>query len=127
MCWGGDLEGQLGDGTTESHHQPASPLHLAEPMGLLSSVGSQVCAALRSGELRCWGNNAAGQAGIEPVEGRYIETDPVAVTGLGGPVRGLAGIEGSHCAGVGQGLWCPGSPPSAFRAATAVVSGSNCI
>jgi alpha-tubulin suppressor-like RCC1 family protein len=61
-CWGSNLQGQLGDGTTESH---ASPTLVAG--GLLfrhvSAGEGHTCAVTTGNRAYCWGVNESGQLG----------------------------------------------------------------
>jgi len=88
-CWGGNGNGQLGDGRL-SHGQSVnpgapdfSPLPV-EVRGLTDAVaiaaGSwHTCALLRSGTVECWGSDAHGQLG----DGRKTDSaTPVTVKGV---------------------------------------------
>ncbi len=72
-CWGGNVFGQLGDGTSTGpetcgeFHEPCSrtPVEVTE-----SSIATQVsagefhnCALLSNGQAECWGINEDGQLG----------------------------------------------------------------
>ena len=68
-CWGDNTYGQLGDGTSTfvSPGEPfvSSPVNV---LGIDSAVGISTgtdfsCAALESGQVRCWGNNSSMQLG----------------------------------------------------------------
>lgn len=62
-CFGDNDYGQLGDGTMD---YASSPIHI-ERAGVVSEFslgfGLSACARLVSGEVRCWGENSAGQLG----------------------------------------------------------------
>jgi Regulator of chromosome condensation (RCC1) repeat len=67
-CWGGNAQGQLGDGTQTDRLSPVPVL--ASPGGppltgaqALALGWSHSCALRTSGEARCWGYNADGQLG----------------------------------------------------------------
>lgn len=64
LCWGDNSHGQLGDGTQETRGAPA----LVDGLGagiqrIVGGSGAHACAILRSGALRCWGDNFYGQLG----------------------------------------------------------------
>lgn len=61
-CWGGNYNGQLGDGTTTNSAVPVTVT------GLTGAVDVTVeptysCALLADGSVRCWGSNARGGLG----------------------------------------------------------------
>jgi hypothetical protein len=61
-CWGQNLQGQLGDGSTENHARP-----VAVAGGLtftqIRAGGAQTCGLTTSGDEYCWGQNLQGQLG----------------------------------------------------------------
>ncbi len=73
-CWGYNLNGQLGDGTTKNTDKPVA-VRAVGGAGLLTGV-KQVqpeiygfCAALTSGGVDCWGLNENGQLGDNSLTG----------------------------------------------------------
>jgi len=62
-CWGWNAYGQLGDSTPTDRSEPADVKWLAGTPGYVSAGYDFTCALLRSGNLRCWGNNEFGQLG----------------------------------------------------------------
>ncbi len=115
-CWGGNSEGQLGDGTTSARSRPIAVLAEAGA-GSLSGVSqvsagyTHTCAVLASGEARCWGRNDEGQLGDGTTTDR---ARPIAVrnTDGTGPLTGvveiLAGADHSCARLVDGGLSCWG-------------------
>jgi alpha-tubulin suppressor-like RCC1 family protein len=61
-CWGGNENGQLGDGSRTRRMAPAGNL-AAGPFAVVASGVSHACGLTPEGETRCWGANDQGQAG----------------------------------------------------------------
>jgi alpha-tubulin suppressor-like RCC1 family protein len=72
-CFGRNGSGELGDGTTDHSRSPVNVIDPGDESGLLSGVlaisaggdvfGSQTCALLEGGLIKCWGWNEDGQLG----------------------------------------------------------------
>lgn len=72
-CWGQNLSGQLGDGTTQGRAEPtrvAGGITFSE----IYAGGAQTCGRTASGEEYCWGLNAAGQLGDGSRVNRNVPT-----------------------------------------------------
>jgi len=100
-CWGGNDEGQLGDGTLSGR---ASPMPV---MGVPAAVEvragwAHVCARLSTGAVTCWGRANNGQLGDgrsdHPIcaMGRSCNTTPVTVMGISDAAR-IAASSNSIC------------------------------
>lgn len=81
-CWGQNLDGQLGDGTTT---QQAAPVLVQGLAGVnvtaVVAGGGHTCARSGDGAMRCWGDNGAGQLG----DGTNLRRlTPTLVAGLSG-------------------------------------------
>ena len=65
LCWGRNVEGQLGDNSTTQHLVPTSVNGLGAGSGVTRLVagGAHTCALENDGAVLCWGNNANGQLG----------------------------------------------------------------
>jgi len=76
-CWGYNLSGQLGNGTTMSS---ATPVTVSGGLTFTAvSVGaSETCGVTTSGAAYCWGYNGYGELGTGTTTGSLI---PVAVSG----------------------------------------------
>jgi alpha-tubulin suppressor-like RCC1 family protein len=104
-CWGNNLHGQLGNGTTESS---SVPVQVAGLTGVVEvSVGREyhACARTAEGAVWCWGGNFSGQLG----DGSMLQRPtPVQVSGLGNATSVAVGWNHS-CAATEQGdVWCWG-------------------
>ena len=87
QCWGGNLRGQLGDGTTISRTLPVNVTDLSSGVAAVSAGGSHTCALTTTGGIKCWGNNASGRVGDGT--DALTRTTPVNVVGLSsGATRG---------------------------------------
>jgi len=63
-CWGGNLHGQLGNGTVGGFVEvPVLAVGLESGVSQLSSGTYHTCALLDTGEVKCWGYNVAGLLG----------------------------------------------------------------
>lgn len=112
-CWGGNSDGQLGNGTTTSSPVPVNVTGLASSVVGISAGAQHTCAVTGAGSVKCWGLNSSGQLGdgtvsITPPYGKSL---PVDVAGIGGATAVGAGA-GFSCAKVGSGVKCWGSNAS---------------
>jgi alpha-tubulin suppressor-like RCC1 family protein len=53
-CWGANVAGQLGDGTTEPRLEPVAVVELDDAVELVAG-GNHTCARSRGGHIQCWG------------------------------------------------------------------------
>ena len=77
-CWGMNLNGQLGNGTTTDSAIPVPVTGLSSGVASITPGGNHTCAVLVSGAAKCWGSGRGGQLG----NGGTDSTVPVTVTGL---------------------------------------------
>jgi alpha-tubulin suppressor-like RCC1 family protein len=105
-CWGGNEDGQLGDGTTQHSSLPAEVAGLGATVAEVSGRYQHTCARKTDGRLWCWGNNLHGQVG----DGTSVDAlAPIEVTALGSSVAGVAAGANHTCAIKTDGtLWCWG-------------------
>jgi alpha-tubulin suppressor-like RCC1 family protein len=86
-CWGHNLDGELGNGTT--FDSPVAQDVMGLPPGVTAiGVGtSHTCAVTMSGGVMCWGNNSFGQLGDSSTMTHH---EPVDVVGLSSGVVAVA-------------------------------------
>jgi alpha-tubulin suppressor-like RCC1 family protein len=76
-CWGNNVTGQLGDGTTTGRTSPV--LVLGDRRFIRIDAGDQhTCAVTSNGTVYCWGNGASGRLGNGETG---IRSQPVVVSG----------------------------------------------
>jgi len=74
-CWGGNTNGQLGDGTTTPHATPMRVATIANATEILAGA-AHTCARITDGTMRCWGSNTNGELGNGGV---VQQLDPITV------------------------------------------------
>jgi len=79
VCWGKNVSGQLGDGTTADRWTPTAVSELGSGVAGISAGFSHTCAVATGGTVVCWGSNAVGQLGDGTTVPRLT---PTAVGGL---------------------------------------------
>jgi alpha-tubulin suppressor-like RCC1 family protein len=106
-CWGGNGNGQLGNGTNNNSLSPVEVAGLDEKVVALAAGASHTCVVTQSRGMVCWGYNDSGQLG----DGTTVDSNiPVGVVGLSEGVTAIAlGNAGHTCAVTsGGGLKCWG-------------------
>jgi alpha-tubulin suppressor-like RCC1 family protein len=90
LCWGGNSEGQLGDGTTDDRREAVAALGLEDAVDLAAG-GYATCAVRAGGAVLCWGRRTDGPtragrfaAALEPTEVPDVQDGvEVALSNLG--------------------------------------------
>jgi alpha-tubulin suppressor-like RCC1 family protein len=78
LCWGLNLDGRLGDGTTTNRASPAAVVGLAN-VAQVEAGPMHTCAVHRDGTVACWGFGSTGRLGT----GTYDDQlRPAAVAGV---------------------------------------------
>jgi uncharacterized repeat protein (TIGR01451 family) len=103
-CWGFNMYGQIGDGTTNVRYTPT--LVQGMDSGVTDvSAGSRHTCAIKNGALYCWGSNSYGQLGDGTTTNRLT---PVAVQGMSSGVTDIAAGDNHTCAIKSGALFCWG-------------------
>jgi alpha-tubulin suppressor-like RCC1 family protein len=108
-CWGDNIWGQLGNGTTggpdgvspfAGYDTPQAVTGITDAISIASEVGSSNCVVLSTGGVVCWGANS-GQLGNGTVGGPDGENGydtPQAVTGITDALSVTSDADGEYCA-----------------------------
>lgn len=95
-CWGSNLYGQIGDGTTTNRPDPVPVAGVPSPTAIVTGV-QHSCALSADGSVWCWGTNSSGQLGVPTVIPYDIKLVPSKIPNLEG-VAALSASGLSTCA-----------------------------
>ncbi|MDF1759966.1 MAG: hypothetical protein P1U40_05475 [Coxiellaceae bacterium] len=96
QCWGKNNQGQLGDGTQSNSNIPVKvAAALGNGVVKISSGRHHSCALLKTGAVKCWGQNQYGQLGDGTTVTRLL---PTQVSNLSSGVIDIAAGRESVCA-----------------------------
>jgi len=95
ICWGSNLNSQLGDGTTTNRLTPTAVTGLDSDVTAITGGTRHTCALLATGAVTCWGDNTDGQLGDGTTANRLT---PTAVTGLDSDVTAITAGHNHTCA-----------------------------
>ena len=98
-CWGDNVTGQLGNGTTTTSTTPVQVAGIAGAVAV-SAGWLHACALLGDGTIHCWGQNQFGQLGNGTTSG---STTQVRVSAISAAVAVTAGWWHHSCALLGDG------------------------
>ncbi|MBB6562173.1 alpha-tubulin suppressor-like RCC1 family protein [Acidovorax soli] len=95
QCWGGNADGQLGDGSTTNKTTPQPVTGLASGVAAIATGTYHTCALTTAGAMQCWGKNAYGRLGDGSTTNK---STPQPVTGLASGVAAIAAGGDHTCA-----------------------------
>jgi alpha-tubulin suppressor-like RCC1 family protein len=104
-CWGGNLFGQIGDGTAENRALPTLVTNASPAIAI--QTGIHTCAILSNKSVKCWGVNQSGQIGIDS---NYLS----ATSGVLIPAS-ISGITDAQVLGAGGSNTCAGLSGGAIK------------
>ena len=93
-CWGSNVFGRLGDGTTIERLTPVDVLGLASGVAAISVAEWHTCALTTAGRVKCWGYNEDGRLGDGTTTNRSA---PVDVSGPARVTTAMAAGTGHTC------------------------------
>jgi alpha-tubulin suppressor-like RCC1 family protein len=94
-CWGRNVEGQLGDGTTSSPRTSPAVVSGAPKFGSISAGRDHTCAVAGDGTGYCWGANDVGQLGDGTTTRSTVPVKVAAPNGL--PFASITAADGYTC------------------------------
>jgi len=112
LCWGGNLNGQVGDGSFVDRLAPTAVVGLDAGVRAISAGWKHTCAILADEAIACWGQNSQGQLGDGSLtdSGVPIEVARLPKASLLSAGGTRTGNVGHSCAfALGGGLHCWGA------------------
>ena len=94
QCWGNNIRGQLGDGTTTNRLTPVAVSGLGSGVSAISAGYAASCAVTTAGGAECWG--------YQPGDGTTSQLAPVSVPGLS---SGVAVVSAGEATSTLHGRW----------------------
>lgn len=79
-CWGNNVFGQLGDGTTIDRNIQVDVIGLTSGVSAIAAGDYHTCVLAATGEVKCWGDNRFGQIGDGTTTDRSTPIDVIGLT-----------------------------------------------
>jgi alpha-tubulin suppressor-like RCC1 family protein len=95
QCWGRNLDGQLGNGSTSNSSVPVAVTGLAGSVALITAGTLHTCVVTTVGGVQCWGRNDVGQLGDGTTANSSV---PVSVPSLASGVAAVVAGTSFTCA-----------------------------
>lgn len=117
-CWGYNVQGELGNGTTDTTFSPVSVSGINNAVSI--AAGSfHACALLSNGNVKCWGENSNGQLGSDYTGPESSDANPpvpcsrtpIAVSGISNAIAIAAGSDNTCALISGGTVKCWGPNP----------------
>ncbi|MBL8685151.1 MAG: hypothetical protein JNK05_38595 [Myxococcales bacterium] len=105
FCWGINMQGQLGDGTSTMRLAPMSAVSGLSDSSTIETGSQFACARRPGGQVACWGLNNVGQLGATLPAARASAVD---IAGLSGVTSLASGAESSCVGRLGREVLCWG-------------------
>lgn len=131
FCWGGNAQGQLGDGTLTTQFAPVQ-VQTSARFSSIYALRAASCGLTSAGDLLCWGNNVGARLGIPGSTNVLTPTpvtapEPFSQVAAGADQICAIGISGTtYCWGVGSAAGSatmnPVTSPTQIQAPTAFTS-----
>lgn len=112
VCWGNNVVGQLGNGSTVSTTTPVNVSGLSSGVEAITLGASFSCALMNTGGVKCWGSNDSGAIGANATQMCGNETcsrTPVDLPGVSGVQAVSAGAGHTCLLMTGGGIKCLGN------------------
>ncbi len=105
FCWGRNINGMVGDGTTVDRFLPTAVSGMSSGCKSISAGGYQSCAVKTDGSAWCWGTNSFGELGSAGGN----KSVPTAVSGFGSNTDKIsAGMDKTCAIKIDGSAWCWG-------------------